>query len=450
MKTNLSREEIDKITDRKIRSTITSAYRDSKFWRKKFDSLVIKPEEIGGREDLLDAFKSGLMMSREEIPFALPDNFDGYKEEIWTSGTDGKPKIIYYSLSDLYESNQQCVFAYDITGLRDGDKVAALLAPSPFASGTLSREGFKMFKIDALYTRPPQITKDMPEKEKEFLIRSFAETIKRKQPDYIMGLTTQLYQLPPLLASYGYNVKDFNIRNIVTCAEASTKERRKIISEEWGAEVCDLHASSECSVMAAECIEHLGLHVNETNLFMTFVNSEGKETDSELGTDLVTVLHDEDAKTARYIINYSHGDVGRILSYERCRCGRTFKRIDHPSRNDEVISLVGAKLYIRDVEPLLSPPIFTGEYVVTLGWDGSRKPALNYRVEITDAVLLPPIGDFEEKVLYQLLGSNPTAIGLIKTGAEFGVSYCEKGKLYAGLEKYIKPGKPIRLIRTNI
>ena len=67
MESTLPREDLDRLVDRRIRSTVKLAYNNFAFWHSKFRSIGLEPSDIKNKAELLKAFKKGLRITKEEI-----------------------------------------------------------------------------------------------------------------------------------------------------------------------------------------------------------------------------------------------------------------------------------------------------------------------------------------------------------------------------------------------
>jgi phenylacetate-coenzyme A ligase PaaK-like adenylate-forming protein len=195
------------------------------------------------------------------------------------------------------------------------------------------------------------------------------------------------------------------------------------------------------------------MHVPENRLFLNFVDPKTLDPVSkeEKGVDLISTLYDVGEKPAVILLGYSHGDLGRILDSTGCNCSRTYKQMEWPVfRNDYIVKIAGQNTYpVMGTEAaIVDSPFLTGEYTsITREFsESSIRPYLEIRVEKRG-----PIPETERKKLEQKIWtyviSNPGAEGIVNSNADFVLKFTERGCLYEDLEKYVKPGKPIRLIR---
>jgi len=444
-----SREEVDNILNRRIRSTAELAYRHSPFWKRKFDQLRMKPEDIRDQESLLEANRKGLRISREEIikdfPSLVTDLVSNlYVEEIWTSGSTGLPKRIWFSKDDFKRSYEQVSLLYNAMGLSPGDYVLNLFSPDPNASGTMSKEAAKDFGLHMLH-----ISIGLPPDK-------LLQIIKYRRPQSLFALGTKAYQLPRQIEALGEKAGNLGIESILLGGEPCTKERKNVIERDWNASVIDCLASAELSVFGYQtlgCNADI-MHVPENRVFVNFVDPKTLDpvNKEEKGVDLVSTLYDLDEKPAMILLGYSLGDTSRLLDSKECNCGRTYKQIEWPVfRNDYTVHMAGQNIYpvLGTESAIADSPFLTGEYL-TIYKEASgpqRKPYLEVRVETKKSV---PEGDrkkLEEKIWSYVI-SNPAAYDIVMAQSELVLKFMETGQLFNGLESYQKPGKPIRLIKA--
>jgi phenylacetate-CoA ligase len=103
--------------------------------------------------------------------------------------------------------------------------------------------------------------------------------------------------------------------------------------------------------VAGECLERLGLHVNEDHFLVEVVNPETLEPVSvgETGELIVTTL----TREAMPVIRYRTRDLTRLIT-GRCPCGRTSVRIGKiMGRTDDMIKIKGINIFPSQIETIL-------------------------------------------------------------------------------------------------
>ena len=124
-------------------------------------------------------------------------------------------------------------------------------------------------------------------------------------------------------------------------------------------------SSSACAT-GQDCKCHCGLHVFEDQYITEIVDpaTGAPVPDGEYGEVVFTSL----TREAMPIIRYRTHDISRILSREKCECGRTSLRIDRiTGRTDDMLIVKGVNFYPRQVEQALKEiPGIADEFQIIL------------------------------------------------------------------------------------
>jgi len=451
---NLSRKELDKLIDERVRYTTRTAYDHNQFLHDLFKNAGMNPHlDIKGREDLLKAYKKGVRMEGTNIPKNYADDASlFYTDELWTAGSSGRPKIVLRSLDDYDLISSQFDYVAKTINLGKGDRFLHLSAPYPFATSRMIPKVLEHYPLAVLHLSIPPITPQMSEKEISFRAQTIINTFKRFGPKHIGGGTQSAEKIPMFLRQYGFDPSALPIRSVIFGGESLTKEREDEISKLWGdVTTIDFYASTEGGIMAFECPSiRYNLHITEPYTLIDAVDEEGEILGpKEEGFDLVTLLYSNGTSPGSFIINYSHGDKIKILTNgsEQCTCGHSLPSIAKPKREGDHIRIATFGLFGRDAESLIypNPQIYpTREYVILVD---EEKKRINLRVE----TICPDKVHTKEEFMYALLASNPLALDLFKSNIQFSVEAVKPGEAYKGIEKEkIIPGKSTRVIRVEL
>jgi phenylacetate-CoA ligase len=101
-----------------------------------------------------------------------------------------------------------------------------------------------------------------------------------------------------------------------------------------------------------DCPDHSGIHVWEDHYVLEIVDplTGDPVPDGEMGEVVFTSL----TREAVPVIRFRTRDISRVLSRERCACGRTHARIDMiRGRLDDMIIVKGVNFYPQQVEETL-------------------------------------------------------------------------------------------------
>jgi len=126
------------------------------------------------------------------------------------------------------------------------------------------------------------------------------------------------------------------------------------LAEGLGVEVFDIYGITETGGvgMGMECPAHDGLHIWEDHHLIEIVDPATGEPvpDGSLGELIVTAL----TREALPAVRYRTGDLTRIVSRDRCACGRTHVRIAPiTGRTDDMLNFRGVTFSPWQVEQAL-------------------------------------------------------------------------------------------------
>ena len=111
----------------------------------------------------------------------------------------------------------------------------------------------------------------------------------------------------------------------------------------WGAPCHDAYGTHESGMMAAECRERCGMHVQEDAVIIEITDPQTGEVlpQGEQGTIYITTLYRWSAPQIRFNVN----DISRIVP-GACACGSTLQRLDRIfGRNDNMVKLRGVNVF---------------------------------------------------------------------------------------------------------
>jgi len=286
---------------KRLKAVIRHAYENVPFYHMKFDKAGIKPNDFRSIEDLSKipiTTKSEILASSLENIVAR--NFDIAKcVKRTTSGSTGMPLTIVVNKNQI--DFEEAVWNRSLleNGLKVKDKMAVISDPRSFPRrknwfqqlGIMRREYISIF--------------DDAKKQLSLL--------KKYKPDVVKGYPSSLAILAD---AEKRNVDGVEPRLIFTTAELLDKASRKLINSVYKTELIDNYACYEFGLLAWECHEHMGYHINMDSAVMEFARNGETVASGERGEIVCTGL----ANYAMPLIRYKIGDVG-IPIKEHCACG---------------------------------------------------------------------------------------------------------------------------------
>ena len=370
MKTFLpSNENLKKGQLEGLQWTVTHAYRGSETYRKKFDGLNLKPEDIQSLDDLKRLpFTSAEDLS-EGYPFPLRSVPMRDVVRIHTSsGTTGKRKVLCYTQKDINDWTHFFARCFELAGLTVEDRVQIAVGYGPWTAGIGFQMACEAFGSMAIPIGPGNI-----ETQTEYLI-DFKSTVLCCTAS--MGLL-----LGEEVERRGIRDK-INLKKMIYGAERSSDAMRKRIKSLLGLEdIYDISGMTELygPGTGIECSAHQGIHYWSDYYILEILNPDTSETltPGEVGEMVVTTLQ----KEAVPLIRYRTHDLTSLIQ-EPCPCGNLFPRHDRlQGRTDDMFIFRGVNIYPSQIDNLLSSlPGIGSEYQVFLN-QVEGKDKLTLRIE---------------------------------------------------------------------
>ena len=370
MKTFLpSNENLKKGQLEGLQWTVTHAYRGSETYRKKFDGLNLKPEDIQSLDDLKRLpFTSAEDLS-EGYPFPLRSVPMRDVVRIHTSsGTTGKRKVLCYTQKDINDWTHFFARCFELAGLTVEDRVQITVGYGPWTAGIGFQMACEAFGSMAIPIGPGNI-----ETQTEYLI-DFKSTVLCCTAS--MGLL-----LGEEVERRGIRDK-INLKKMIYGAERSSDAMRKRIKSLLGLEdIYDISGMTELygPGTGIECSAHQGIHYWSDYYILEILNPNTSETltPGEVGEMVVTTLQ----KEAVPLIRYRTHDLTSLIQ-EPCPCGNQFPRHDRlQGRTDDMFIFRGVNIYPSQIDNLLSSlPGVGSEYQVFLN-QMEGKDKLTLRIE---------------------------------------------------------------------
>ena len=298
----LSTAELEKLQLKQLKATLKHAYDNVHFYHQKLKEANVKPDDVKTTDDMRKiptTTKIELQSTSRRDLVAL--GFDSSMlVERMTSGSTGMPLT---SLADGKTVDYELALwsrAFLANGVKPWYKIGVVTDPKNFPTpGKLSQ------RLD-LSRRSYVSIFDSPEIQQKLLEKS--------NPDVIKGYSSSL----TLLADYcQHNACKVKPRFVFTGAELLDKVSRETINSAFPGEILDNYACIEFGLLAWECLEHTGYHVNVDSVMMEVLDEEEPVPTGERGDIICTSL----VNRAMPLIRYRIGDVG-VISKEQCPCGR--------------------------------------------------------------------------------------------------------------------------------
>jgi len=293
-----------------VRQLATYAAWKLPFWRSRFESAGLRPADVNSLDDLRRLpLLTKTDLRKHLIDLVSPDYRKEDLHEHKTSGSTGV-SVVTYSDEVAQEFKRGCTLRSDEwSGWRLGERVAAIWGNPQIRVDWKGR--LRRALLDRDYAYLDTLKMD------ERTMGDFADALSRTPPSLLFGHAHSLYLFAQFMRAQRPKT---NIRPkaiISTCMVLHDFESAAIEAV-FQCRVTNRYGCEEVSLIACECEEHNGLHVNADGIYLEVLRPDGAPClPDESGMIVVTDL----VNRAMPILRYQVGDMG-VLSERRCPCGR--------------------------------------------------------------------------------------------------------------------------------
>ena len=351
----MDRESMKKLQLERLQKTVKTCYEKVPFYRKKFDKMGIKPEDIKSLDDITKLPFTTKYDLRDEYPFGLNAvPMDQIVRVHASSGTTGKPVVGTYTKNDIDSWAEGAARVLAVGDVGPGDVVQVSYGYGLFTGGLGAHAA--VGKLGAV-----QLPTSAGNSEKQImLMKDFGSTTLCCTPSYALHLCEVMEKM-------GIKKEDLKLRVGFFGAEPWTWGIRREIEEKMGIKAIDIYGLTEmCGPgVGGECEYQDGTHIWEDMFYPEIINPETLEpvAPGEEGELVFTSL----CKEAMPIIRYRTRDLTHLI-YEPCKCGRTAVRIGKIlGRSDDMLIIRGVNVFPSQIEAVLSEfNAFTPQYFITV------------------------------------------------------------------------------------
>ena len=387
----MSRDELAKHQLTKLKDIVSRAYERNAFYKAKMDAAGIKPADIEMLEDLRHIPFLDKNDFRDQYPLGMLCADPGILREMhMSSGSTGTPVVMAYTQKDLDQWGECMARCYYMAGLQSGERIQITPSFGLFNGGFGFYHGARisnMFVVPTGAGNTPRQIKLM----KDFKVKG------------LMGVVSYGIRIMEVLEDQKEELPDLKIG--IFGAETFSDKMREKIENGLGIEAFDIYGMTETGGVGTtgmDCPAHSGIHVWEDQYICEIVDpTTGKAVpDGEVGEVVFTSLN----RDAIPVIRFKTGDLTRILTRQKCSCGRTSLRLDRiTGRRDDMLIVKGVNFFPKQVEQALMeiPGVCSHYQIIIEEVDGVKDVRIN--VEAEEGVT----GFVVEKKLKEVLGFSP-------------------------------------------
>ena len=303
----LERESTEKLQWERLVDIIRYAYEYSDYYRDLFDGHGINVEQFDKKEfSKIPVLTKDLI--RESTEQILNKEFSTEQLVVAkTGGSTGKALTIYFDKRWQEIRTADMLRGNSWANWNMGDKCAAIWGNPPVPHTFKEHAWHKL--IDRMIYLD---TMNMNVKS----MGDFVRLWDKENPSVIFGHSHSIY----IFAKYLHDnqVKHLRPKGIISTSMMLIKQERELIEKVFSCKVTDRYGCEEVGLIASECKQHDGMHLNIEHLYIEFLDDQNNPVKlGEPGKIVVTDLFNH----AMPLIRYRVEDVG-VLTERQCICGR--------------------------------------------------------------------------------------------------------------------------------
>jgi phenylacetate-CoA ligase len=337
----MSQVQKEKLQLERLQMVVKRAYENVPYYKKRFDELGIKPEDIKTLKDIEKLPFTTKTDLRDAYPFGMfAVSQDEIVEVHTTSGTTGKPTVSGYTTEDLEIWGEVMARALVMAGAEKRDIIQNAYGYGLFTGGW--GENFGPKKITATVV-PISAGNTMRQLE---IMQDFETTILTCTPSYAL-------YLGDVAENEGISKETIKLKAGIFGAEMWTEEMRDEIEKRLNITALNIYGLTEIigPGVAMECEDKGGLHISDDHFYPEIIDSKTLEAlpEGEKGELVLTTL----TREGMPIIRFRTRDI-TALRKGKCECGRTLIKMDRiTGRTDDMLKIRGVIVFPSQIEKAL-------------------------------------------------------------------------------------------------
>lgn len=351
---------------------------------------------------------------RDAYPWGLTCG-TGYRRIHMSSGTTGNPVVNPYTAADIEQWAEVMARCYVAAGVRRDDVIQITPSFGLFTGGFGFHYGAERLGAMVIPVGAGRTLLQLK------LMRDLHATV-------LAAIATYPLRLLEVAREEQFDLASLALRVGIFGSEMWSDALRARIGRELNIRTFDIIGMTETGGpgLGIDCEAQAGIHVWEDHYYVEIVEpATGAAVHDGVEGELVVSTITREGLP---LIRYRTHDLTRVVSRERCACGRTMLRLDRlRGRTDDMVIFKGVNFYPRQVEQvLLRQPGLGPEYQIVLDSDGGTE-RMTIHVEAEperDVAIVRRVG----RELHDLLSLSPE------------IRLCRFGELER------PPGKAVRVV----
>lgn len=286
-------EQVQAWQEERLHALMEHVYNHTKYYRRVFDELGLKPSDIRTAEDLKKLPIITKDIANAHFDEIVPDNLSSFKyRDGKTGGTTGQPMYYYCDEDTWGYVTATKVYHWRKYGYEFGEPFAAMGSASLFAKKpSLVRRIY-----DRIRNEIPMNTVNLTDE----LCEKYIDIIRKKKIRYIYGYAASIFVFTKYVVAHGIDLKQ--IKGVFTTSETLTDENREMIQKTYDCVVMDCYGARDAGMNAYERAYHE--YEVGYNVLLETINDFEPNTGTLLTTNLLNFTFP--------LIRYQFGDDAEI------------------------------------------------------------------------------------------------------------------------------------------
>ncbi|MCF6202817.1 MAG: hypothetical protein L3J59_03980 [Methylococcaceae bacterium] len=307
-----SSEELQAVQFQKLKKLLQHSQENVSYYKKQWKSIGFDWREVRSLADYSQLPVLTKTDIRDNYNELIAENFKGKSFSKATGGSTGQPLKFEFST----ESNERRIAVmmrgYGWAGLTPSRKSLHLWGGE---IGKVSKKRqFKMDLYHAFYGRKMLNSFNMTINN----MVEYVDNINKYRPKIIVAYVAPLVMLAEYIQTNSLSI--WTPESIITGAEGLLEFQRKKIEAAFGCKVFNTYGSREFMLIASECEQHDGLHINIDHLVVEICEKGVPCDTGDVGDIVISDLHNY----AMPFIRYEIGDIASMSPNKVCQCGKHF------------------------------------------------------------------------------------------------------------------------------
>jgi len=325
----------------RLQLTVNRAYRNVRFYHRRFEKLGIEPEDVSALSDL------------RRLPFTTKEDLcEAYPYEMFSvplreivrihssSGASGQGAVIGYTRNDLRTWSDLVARVVSAAGVTREDVLQVTFDYGLFTGGFGLHYGAERVGASVIPASGGNTERQIR------IMKDFKTTVLVGTPSYALHIAEVMERM-------GIDRSAFSLRLGLFGGEPFPEHLRQEIEDRLQIIATDNYGISDVMGpgIAGECEHKCGLHVNEDHFLAELIDPDTLEPVpyGEQGELVLTTI----TKQGIPLLRYRTRDL-TTLNPEPCECGRTNMRMSKISgRTDDMLIIRGVNVYPSQIESIL-------------------------------------------------------------------------------------------------